>query len=1212
MWRVAGRLACTLWPIVGTALLAAQSPHEIVRGRVTTDSGVPIAGASVRVARLTSLQSQTALSDSGGNYAVDWPNGSGAYIVSIQAPGRMLFQAQVRRAGADSVLVVDARLRPLAAVELPPIAVRAAPQPDREPPIAVSTGSTETIDYAGNAARRLAPDVAGDVTSIVQLDNPGALSVPGGFSALGLSPGQNSVVLNGMPLPGTAIPRTAGVFVRSTTTSYDPANGWFSGARTNLQLPVGHLFSSWDTHLTLDAPQVQATDPIGAKLGQRFTSVDGVVNGEGRLVDDRFAYNVSLQGGRRTADVASLLSADADLLQHAGIAADSAARFRQLAQQAGVPLTAPGINGQQTTDNVVFLGRLDHTPYDWNSMTPARATWGLTGYATWNRQGARGLAPTATPAHAGVATREGAAIQGDYSFYFGHTYLGDVRSGVTVSRNRLTPYLTLPDGVVQLVSALPDGSTGLAGVQFGGNGALESDQRTWTWETIAELQLYPPGAAAHRVKLDADLRFDHFAQDLLANPLGAFMYNSLSDLATNQPASFTRTLNARTTLGGAWNAALALGDLWRASPSLQLLYGVRLEGNAYVDPPAYNPAVDAQFGERTDHAPESVHLSPRLGLTYALPGPQGRPKWTLRGGVGEFRNLLDPNLLAGPFGSTGLAGSVTQLSCFGSAVPTPDWSGYLAVPSSVPEQCGGAAAAFVDTAPSVQLIAPGFTAERSWRANLTWSGALGRNPFSIGGIVSANRDQHGTLDLNFSGIPRFVLPDEGRPVFAAPTSIVPATGAVSPVDARLSTAFGRVVSRVADLRSLSKQLTLTFRPTVSLNHRIGDPMIAYTLSSTRALQRGFDAATFDTPTTAEWARGDFDVRHQFVIQTVFRPFGDTRALVFLVGHVQSGLPFTPMVGSDVNGDGLANDRAFIFDPATAPDANVARDLRALISSASPGVRHCLERQLGRPAGRNSCSGPWTTQLNAGVRLSGEQLLHLSRLDFTLNLANISSGLDQLLHGNNHMHGWGAAASPDPTLYVVRGFDPTTQRFTYQVNPRFGVTLPALTTLRAPFRLTLDVHIDLGRSLPRQELNRWLLPGRNGHAGPRMNAATLRSRLERQVPDPYTELLGASDSLLLSAAQVGELRHVDSQYQHAMDSVWTNLADLLTSLPDDFDAAAAYRTMDAGIDDAWELTRQDVLAHLKQILSPDQLVTVGGWAGQLYRAPGRVHIRLFLQ
>lgn len=117
------------------------------------------------------------------------------------------------------------------------------------------------------------------------------------------------------------------------------------------------------------------------------------------------------------------------------------------------------------------------------------------------------------------------------------------------------------------------------------------------------------------------------------------------------------------------------------------------------------------------------------------------------------------------------------------------------------------------------------------------------------------------------------------------------------------------------------------------------------LSSIHALRRGFDATTFGTPTERVWSRGDLDARHQLPLQGGYARRGFTLSMF---GRVQSGLPFTPIVGGDVNGDGRANDRAFIFDPARAPSATVASDLRALLASSSSHVRQCLTWQLDRP------------------------------------------------------------------------------------------------------------------------------------------------------------------------------------------------------------------------------------------------------------------------
>src|SRR5207302_1456398 len=133
-------------------------------------------------------------------------------------------------------------------------------------------------------------------------------------------------------------------------------------------------------------------------------------------------------------------------------------------------------------------------------------------------------------------------------------------------------------------------------------------------------------------------------------------------------------------------------------------------------------------------------------------------------------------------------------------------------------------------------------------------------------------------------------------------------------------------------------------------------------------------------------------------------------------------------------------------------------------------------------------------------------------------------------------------------YTVRGFDPTTRRFLYDVNQRFGSTNPATTTLRAPFRLTLDVSVDIARAIPEQMLDSWLKAGRAGHPGDKIPAADLYRRFARTVPDPYAELLQQSDSLLLTDAEVTELQVVDKQYRARVDAKWNDLAQYLATLP----------------------------------------------------------------
>jgi len=420
---------------------------------------------------------------------------------------------------------------------------------------------------------------------------------------------------------------------------------------------------------------------------------------------------------------------------------------------------------------------------------------------------------------------------------------------------------------------------------------------------------------------------------------------------------------------------------------------------------------------------------------------------------------------------------------------------------------------------------------------------------------------------------------------------------------------------VSDLRSYTNQLRLAFRPDLGVVGRFfHDPNVWYVLSDTRAQQRGFSSSTFDDPSERAWSRGDFDVRHQFTLQTVLWPMGNRPGPgIFFYGHLQSGIPFTPMVASDVNGDGLANDRAFVFDPTRVADTTLANGLRQLQTSSSKNVRDCVSRHVGTAASRNSCQGPWTASLNVNMVLDGSIVSKkLERFQFALNLTNPLGGLDQLLHGANDLKGWGTQAQPDPILYDVRGFDASAKRFKYEVNPRFGSTSPSSNTIRAPFRLTLDVTMDLARPLVDQQLDRWLRPGRGGRSTPKLTTDQLMQRVQRNVPDPYGELLQQTDSLLLTGDQVQRLQTARASYRARIDSLWTGLAKYLSDLPSayNFDEASAY--MNDVVDRAWELSRVNVRTTYKEILAPEQLAILPGWSHQLFYADRPLHVRLFVQ
>jgi hypothetical protein len=1195
-------------PSAATAPAHAQVSGERVRGLVVSDSGAPIPGADVVVTRTTDRQFMATRTGADGRFVIDFPDRSGDYAVRVSALGfRPVTKHVVVPAGAAEV-VVDVQLARGSAQQLSAVITRAQvtpPRPDRAAANSpVGVGAAETVSSPQGAAQRIGPDVAGDLAAIAAMSSNVA-PVPGGISVFGLGAAQNSVTLNGLAFGGSVIPRSVRASVRVSASSYDPANGWFSGARTNVQLATGGLFSSRDAHLSGDTPVLQASDPGVRQFGQRFNNVNLSLGGDGQLIQDRYAYNYGVQAIRRTTDAASLQFADPSVLATLGLSPDSAARLGSLLRGLGIP---GGAAHTFTTQNVTFLGRVDHAPYDWATLTSATTTAGITAYARAARTDAAGISPLSFAAHAGSTNQLAGALQADYSHYAARNWLNTTRTGVAFSNGSSTPYVQLPDGRVQVQSQLTDGAPTTSLAQFGGQSSLGGTARTFTWESVEELQLYTSAATTHRITFTADARFDASAQDQAQNAFGTFTYNTLADLGANRPSSFTRTLANPTRQGSEWNAYASVSDLWRVSPSLQVLYGARIEGSTFAQQPVNNPAVASAFGVRNDAAPSALHASPRAGFTWTLPAKGGLGSSVIRGGAGEFRNLLDPALLAAASAATGLPGGVTQVSCIGSAVPATAWSGWVADPSTIPTQCANGAASFADPAQQVRLVAPDYSPTRSWRGNVGWGSSLKGNVFSVDAAYSKNLSQPGTIDLNFAGQRLFTTSDEGRAVFVPSTSIVSATGTVSSVNARWNGAFGRVVESVSALESESRQLSFLLRPKLPPPPgKLGDVAIGYTLSSVRADQRGFDAPTFGDPRQLENARGDLDARHRFTFQGIVRPAPGF--FLFLFGRLQSGTPYTPMVGGDVNGDAIANDRAFIFDPSRATDPAIKTGIQALLASPDSRVRDCVASQLGRAAGRNSCEGTWTAAFNANLRIDSDRL-HIPRTQLFIDFQNPLAGIDQLIHGLNNARGWGSSVAPDPVLYHVRGFDAGNNRFVYDVNPRFGQTLPnGIGNVRSPFRVTFDVSVDIGRALPEQQLDRWL-GASSRSAGGKLDEETLARRLSRNVPDPYAQLLVQADSLLLSDAQVSELRQAEQRLRQRSDSAWRELATYLAALPEAYDVNAASGRVDKTIGAVWEIARQNIRATLGKALEPVQLATLSGWAGQLWRAAGPMRVRIY--
>jgi hypothetical protein len=976
-----------------------------------------------------------------------------------------------------------------------------------------------------------------------------------GPSILGAGAESNLNTLNGMGMPGASIPRAARTETRVTGATFDPTRGGFSGANIDVRLgPGDRFFQRRSAFLTLDPPALQFTDAAGRALGARSGGFRASLGADGELVRGALTYNVALDVARSASEPATLLTMDPNALASAGVSRDSVARLIAVAGPLGLPLSGAGVPGERSHDAVSWLGRLDDT-------RDTLSTRALTTYVGVTRDGALGFAPLAAPSAAGERRERTMGAQLTLGSYVGEgrRTLTETRLGASGVRTDVTPYRAIPAASVLVRSDAGGGTPDVAGVTLGGGVYLPAADRRWTLEGGNETFWNAVGTR-HRFKASLWGRADGLRQEGIPNELGTFSFNSIEDLEAGTASSFTRTLSRPPASGSVWNAAAALAHLYAPSRWFNMLYGARIEADGFGSAPARNPALEQALGERTGAAPTRVHVSPRVGFTYTYnrdrdngsgtnQSPVGRfyrsTTGVVRGGIGEFRDLLRPGILADASAGTGLPGGTSQLSCVGTAVPAVDGTSFVNDPSGVPSQCLDGSGPLVELAPSVTLIDPSYDVPRSWRASLDWNTSVRSWLFRAAGLASYDLSQSGIVDANFAGTPQLTLAGEGgRPVFVSPDAIDPASGAVSAVESRRSSEFGRVATRVSDLRGYGGQLTFGVSPDVFKFRGRGAlyASLNYTLQSTRREFRGFDGAAFGDPRTAEWAPGLNDARHVFVLTGGFMT---PHVGVFtLFARAQSGLPFTPIVQGDVNGDGRGGDRAFIPDPAKTSDPVLASQIRSLLASGSSTARECLEQYLGRVAERNGCRAPWTESLNIQWRPPMPRRWGY-RVQPNVYLQNVLGGIDQLVHGGNSMRGWGSPATPDPVLLVPRSFDATSKAFHYDVNPRFADTRPGRSLLLNPFRIIVDFSFNLSTDFDLQQLRRAVEPVHSPGGGwARRSADSLAAFYLSRTSSLHKLVLDQSDSLFLSRAQIEALRRADSVYSAQVRALYIPLGEFL--------------------------------------------------------------------
>lgn len=1189
-------------------------PLVSVRGKVTDSTGTPLGFAIVAIDSAGKLVARPTQTNELGEYVLRYDGTESEPWVAVQMLGYRRQRKQVVRDPLHpSIALLDFALLESRTTLDTRVIIAERSRPARDMYRSVPPGGTEvTLDRSGSSSGRLDGDLTtalGNIPGIVIKTNADGSQTA---SAFGLGGDQNSSTLNGMDFGGV-LPRD-GLLQTVRMSTYDPRNGRFGGVQISSTLGSGSVLSIRTGRLSFDVPSLQLLPGGPFAVRRNVQEMIGSGTASGPLVGTRMFWSASAQLQRRTSGLVALGSPRSAAWERTLISADSVQRLRTISQSLGLPLkTGVGTADPATTSGSGIV-RVDFTP----NAQPLGNTRGDVIYAlaagNWRNTQSVGGNPFSAETRLGQNQSHHGQLLLSYSPYL-NAMLSETRVSVSTSEESVAPTVDLPSVSLLLASNPATGGTPtLANLELGGGNATRL-YRTQSWEGSSDLSWMSVNGA-HRFNLFADARWEHFSLRETATANGLFTFASLAELEQNRPASFMRSLGAQPTSGERLQGVLAFSDLWYVSAAareshggsgngLTAQYGVRLDAEQYRPAPANNPAIESLFGRRNDHLPGAIAIEPMMGFTWNKgvfslskgAGGLSETRSKLDGGIRIYRGSVSPLGIDMAARQTGQPTALSTVQCVGSASPTPDWAGYLASTTRVPDRCAdGALPQAGGLAAPVLLYSPSFAIPESWRAELKWTWLFTSTLSGHLGVSYANnRHQSSRSNLNFSGVPQFPLANEaGRPVYVMAEGIDSSSGQISSVDSRLAPAY----SSVTEIGSAGASLVRGF--TTGLTYYIGtsqfptwEPNPArfhatihawYSFADQRELLNGFDGLTARDPRVTAWERGALP-RHTFQLAIESRL--DRWFDLAFSARIASGIPFTPLVNADVNGDGLANDRAFVFDPSTTADPALRDGLRTLITSAPSGVRRCLTGAVGRVAGMRNCDGAWSASVGTITLAIDPFRIGLgNRGTMTIYVQNALGGIDQLLHGDAHLQGWGDPSLSDPVLLVVRGFDPSSRAFRYAVNPQFGNSEAFRAVVRQPTKISVDFKFQLHRNFESQSIDGVIkyFPG----------PLTVDALAESFSTDARASgdwdmrgILRNADSLQLSEAQRKQLNQLETRHGAVRDSIYRALAEFLLRQNGEYGTESVRARWHSAIEQSIRATFRDA-ATVREILTAEQM------------------------
>lgn len=597
-------------------------------------------------------------------------------------------------------------------------------------------------------------------------------------------------------------------------------------------------------------------------------------------------------------------------------------------------------------------------------------------------------------------------------------------------------YNQVPEGFVNVTSLLSDGVTSATTTVAFGNQNWVPERDASDVIQISDNLRYKTGNL--NFVFGTDNNINHITDRLSHDQQGQFYYNSIEDMANNNPYRFNRKIPLN---GGNNKVNVPLFELGfyaqvetNLRPNLNLVAGLRWDANIVGGKRTYNAQLDQDLGVRTDVKPfDAKNIQPRVNLTWDI-NNNGRD--ILKWGAGLFASELTTQPIT--FSQIDNGVDYRQID-IRTNVPVPDWKAYQSNFNLVPGKDYYNTLTTKQPA-TVLVLDKHLKNPLTFKTNVSYYHYF-NNWFRMGASLYYNTtwDNFYLYDINLKRTPEFVT-NEGREVYV-PASTLTGTSSATylPIlaNSRISANFNQV-RMFTNAKWNSKYVGAVIEAAAQI---MKDG--SFSLSYARSKSTGTPPYDNGDPRNANFSvagsysgysnygknwYSDGDQKNKIVALFLSPSFcGFSISSSF---QAYQNARFSAYVNRDIIGE--SNDGtnlAYIYDPndAKTPE-NIRTGMQTLLGKTSPEFRKYLQDNFGKFAPYNGGLMPWRTQWNMSIAKEFK-IYKTQRLSFRCDVFNVLNLLN---------YKWGGYSQITNTnLYNVTGFDQSTQSFTYDVNASAG-------------------------------------------------------------------------------------------------------------------------------------------------------------------------------